>query len=115
MMHRFEYRGPRFSVDVPVQFFAQNATLEARCTEISKEGMRLEVGEPLRSNSPGTVSLSHQGRSLQFSVRVVHVGARSCGLEFVYGSEAEQFAVAHLVESLAQGQHRPGPILLKHS
>jgi hypothetical protein len=113
-MQRFEYRGARFSVDLPVQFTERNITLAGRCTEISKEGLKLELTAPLQSDSCGKVTMSHQGRTLEFRVRVVHAGAKQCGLEFIYSSEAEQTAVAHLVESLAVPQGRRGPIILRN-
>lgn len=114
-MQRFEYRVARFSVDLPVRFTERNIALAGRCTEISKEGLKVDLGEPLHSNSCGTLFISFQGRTLEFRVRVVHVGAQFCGLEFIYSSEAEQVELAHLVESLAVPQTRPGPVLLKNS
>jgi hypothetical protein len=100
IMQKFEYRGPRFSIDLPVQLTVQNATQAVRCTEISKEGMRVEFGQPLEPNSSGKVSMICEGQMLAFRVRVVHVGDTQAGLEFIYSSEAERNAVAHLVESL---------------
>lgn len=114
-MQRFEYRGARFAVDLPVQFADKERVLAGRCTEISKEGLRLDLGEPLQSDSRGTVSVSFQGRALEFCVRVVHVGVRHCGMEFIYSSKAEQMAVASLVESMAVANPRSRPVLLKHS
>jgi hypothetical protein len=114
-MQRFEYRGARFSVDLPVQFTERNTTRAGRCTEISKEGMKLELEEPLESNTCGKVFMCHQGRALEFRARVVHVGVKYCGLEFIYSSDMEQNEVAHLVESLAVPQTRRGPLLLKNS
>jgi PilZ domain len=115
IMQRFEYRGARFAVDLPVQFADKERVLAGRCTEISKEGLRLDLGEPLQSDSRGTVSVSFQGRALEFCVRVVHVGVRHCGMEFIYSSKAEQMAVASLVESMAVANPRSRPVLLKHS
>ena len=114
-MQRFEYRGARFSVDLPVQFTERDTTRAGRCTEISKEGLRLELEEPLQCDSCGKVFLCYQGRALEFRARVVHVGAKYCGLEFIYSSDAEQNAVAHLVESLAVPHSRRGPLMLKSS
>ena len=114
-MQRFEYRGARFSVNLPVQFTERNTTLAGRCTEISKEGLKLELGKPPQCDSCGMVSMCHQGRTLEFCARVVHVGAKDCGLEFIYASDAEQVEVANLVESLAVPQSRPRPMLLKNS
>ena len=113
-MQRFEYRVARFSVDLPVRFTERNIALAGRCTEISKEGLKVKLGEPLHSNSSGTLFISFPGRTLEFRVRVVHVGATYCGLEFIYSSEAEQIELAHLVESLAVPQTRSGPVLIKN-
>jgi hypothetical protein len=112
-MQKFEYRGARFAVDLPVRFAAGNRTLAGRCIEISKEGLKLDLGESLESDTRGKVFLSHQGRALEFCVRVVHVGAKFCGMEFIYSSDAEQIAVAHLVESLAVPQTARGLVLIK--
>jgi PilZ domain len=112
-MQKFEYRGARFAVDLPVRFTGGNRALAGRCIEMSKEGLKLDLEEPLESDSCGKVFLSHQGRTLEFYVRVVHVGAKYCGMEFIYSSDAEQLAVAHLVESLAIPQTARGLVLLK--
>jgi len=114
-MHRFQYRGARFPVDVFVEFTLRNATVVGRCTEISKEGMKLELREPVACDSSGKIAMNHLGRKIEFSVRVVHSALAHCGVEFLYGSESEQIAVAHLVESLVVPQNRRGPILLKTS
>jgi hypothetical protein len=114
-MQRFQYRGARFPVDVFVDFTVKNSTLAGRCTEISKEGMKLELRQPVARDSCGKVSMKFQGRKLEFSVRVVHSDPTNCGVEFLYASESEQIAIAHLVELLVVHENRRGPILLKIS
>jgi len=114
-MQRFEYRGARFSVDLPVQFIERDTKLAGRCTEISKEGLKLELGEPLESNACGKVFMYYRGQALELSVRVVHLGATYCGMEFIYASDTEQNAVAHLVASLAAPPSRRGPLMVKSS
>jgi hypothetical protein len=42
-MRQFEYRYPRFSVDLPAQFVVANEMLPARCVDISVMGMRLSL------------------------------------------------------------------------
>ena len=114
-MHTFQYRGARFPVDVFVEFTVKNTTFAGRCTEISKEGMKIELRQPVACDSNGKISMSYQGRKLEFSVRVVHSAFTNCGVEFLYGSESEQSVMAQLVESLVVPQSRRGPILLKTS
>jgi hypothetical protein len=111
-MHKFQYRAPRFAVDLPVRFNIQNSTLTGRCREISKEGMRLELRHPLPSDACGTVFLSYQDRVIELGARVAYTGATHGGLVFLYESERERSAVAQLVGSLANTQSRPGPVLL---
>jgi PilZ domain-containing protein len=101
-MQKFDYRYPRFSVDLPARFTTQGSTLTGRCKDISHEGMRLELPEPLPPNARGTVSVIHQGRSLELTVRVAH--AANGGIEFLYESDDEREAVAQLVTLLSRSR-----------
>jgi hypothetical protein len=109
-MQKFDYRYPRFSVDLPARFTTQRSTSVGRCKDISHDGMRLELPDPLPPDARGTVAISYQGRTLELSVRVAH--AANGGLEFLYESEGERKAVEHLVASLAGARSRPGPVLV---
>ena len=111
-MQKFDYRSPRFPVDLPVEFTVQEATLIARCIEISKEGIRLELQEPLPPNAFGTVSISYQGRTLHLNMRIAHVGETHSGMEFIYKSDSERNAVAHLITALSDSAGRRRPVLL---
>ncbi len=111
-MQKFEYRAPRFPVDLPVQFTVEDLALTGRCREISQEGMTLELRQPLTLNSSGTVSLNYREQTIQIRARVAHVAKTHCGLEFLCESETERSALAHLIASLTPAQSRPGPVLL---
>jgi hypothetical protein len=100
-MKRFEYRRPRISCDLPVELTVRDSTLSARCTQISKSGMKLEIGQPQEVNSFGKVSVSHQGRRLEVRVRFVHAEETHAGVDFIYLSADDQEAMANLVDSLA--------------
>jgi hypothetical protein len=113
-MQKFEYRGPRFHVDLPVRLKIQGSILIGHCTEISKEGITVVVDQPLASRSSGTVSLTYQGRTIDFGVRVAHVDGMHSGLEFIYSSGTEREAIAQLVDFLASQQNLPGPVLVKN-
>ena len=112
-MKKYQYRHPRFLVDLPVKFIAPNLTLAARCTEISEEGMRLELLQPLQSNTCGKVSLRHRDRTLEFNVRVASVGATHVGLEFICASSDERSQLTQLVASVAAPQKAPALLLLR--
>jgi hypothetical protein len=109
-MQKFDYRCPRFSVDLPARLTTQEGTLTGRCKDISHEGMRLELPEPPPSGARGTVMVSYQGRTLELGVRVAHAG--NGGLEFLYESDAERKAVEQLVAFAASSRSRIGPILV---
>jgi hypothetical protein len=111
-MQKFEYRTPRFSVDLPVQFIVDDLTFLGRCREISQEGMTLELREPLTTNTSGRASLTYREQVVEVRARVAHATESHAGLEFQYDSDAERGAVAHLIASLTTAQSRPGPVLL---
>ena len=106
-MQRFEYRQPRFPVDLPVQLSIAHETLAARCTDISTKGIRLNLTHTVVAGCYGTVSLRHQNQTIELKARVAHTGSEQSGLEFLYNSTVEQRAVAHLVASLKSPHHRP--------
>ena len=112
-MRRFDYRSPRFIVDFPVRFTAKDVASTGRCIEISKEGMSLELTQPLPPGIAGIVSMSYQDHAYQIEVRVAHAGLTHGGVEFVYRSESERVAIEQLVESLGSSRGRRTPALLK--
>jgi len=111
-MQKFDYRVPRFSVDLPVQITVDKSTLAGRCIEISKQGMRLELLQPLPPGTCGIASITYQDKTLELNVRVAHARETDGGMEFIYKSEKERSAVAHLVAALATPRNRLGPVLL---
>jgi hypothetical protein len=112
-MQKFEYRTPRYSVDLPVRFSTQNLTVTGRCKEISKDGLTLELSESLPTDSSGIVSISFQDHAVSLPARIVHPEGTRAGLEFHYASEVERNAVTRLIESLTNSTNPPRPILLK--
>ena len=106
-MQRFDYRSPRIPVDLPVRLTAENSTRIGRCRDISNEGMRLELRQPLPPDACGTVSMTFRNETLELNVRVAHAGATQHGMKFIYTSDSERNAVARLVASLATPQRQP--------
>jgi hypothetical protein len=107
-MQKFDYRSPRFAVDLPVQFASQEVSFAGRCRDISREGMLLELPEPVMPNACGVVSVFDSRHGLlELQVRVAHSEATLGGMKFVYRTDFERDAVAQLVASLATSQKRP--------
>jgi hypothetical protein len=111
-MRKFNYRVPRFPVDLPVRLTFHEATQAGRCTEISTEGMKIEVQEPLCPDTSGVVHIAYQDVTLDVTVRVAHSSASHDGVRFVYESDEQRDELTRLVEILAGPQHRPGPVAL---
>ncbi|MGP8258731.1 MAG: PilZ domain-containing protein [Acidobacteriaceae bacterium] len=111
-MQRFDYRSPRFPVDLPVRLTAENTTRLGRCRDISREGMRMELGQPLPPDACGTVSMTFQNQTLELNVRVAHAGATQDGMKFIYTSDSERNAVARLLASLTLPRDRRRPVLV---
>ena len=111
-MRKFDYRVPRFPVDLPVRLTLEESTQFGLCTEISTEGMKLEVREPLCVDAGGAVHIVFQNFSLDLPVRVAHCGTGCDGVQLVYGSDEERDEVIRFIALLAAAPRRPGPMLL---
>jgi hypothetical protein len=112
-MRKFDYRAPRFSVDLPIRLTFEDSMQDGRCREISTEGMKLELREPLCPNSCGKVRLNYQNFRLELPVRVAHSGASYDGVKFVYESDEQRDDVNRLVAVLAGPKQQSGPLLLR--
>jgi hypothetical protein len=112
-MQKFEYRTPRYKVDLPVLLILADARIPGRCREISKEGMTVEFREPLASDATGIVSLSYRNMALDLSICVAHSGKGADGLKFLFEKEQDRAAVERLVALLAGSTGQPGPVLVR--
>ena len=110
-MRKFDYRVPRFTIDLPVRLTLADSILFGRCVEISAEGMKLNLREPLTVDAPGVVHVSFASATLDLPVRIAHCGEECEGVQFVYGSDAERDQVISFIALIA-GSPRPGPTLL---
>jgi len=111
-MQKFQYRSPRFAVDIPVEFLFDQSTLPGTCRNISTNGMKLELPMPMPLGACGTLMLSCQQRTLYIGVRVAYSSDTHEGVEFLYQSDSERHAVARLIASLALPTDRPRQLFL---
>jgi len=112
-MQKFEYRTPRYKVDLPVLLIVAQTRIAGRCKEISKEGMTVEFREPLACDATGTVSLSYKNVVLDLCVSITHSGKGADGLKFLFETEDDKAAVERLVALLAGSTGQPGPVLVR--
>jgi hypothetical protein len=110
-MHTFKYRTPRYPMDVPVRLTLGDGSITGRCREISKEGMRLELEEPLSPNYAGTVSLRYEDLAVALPVQYAHSDPPQEGVRFAFVSDKQRHDVARLV-ALVAANSRPSAIVL---
>ncbi|HEX3892676.1 MAG TPA: PilZ domain-containing protein [Terracidiphilus sp.] len=112
-MRKFDYRAPRFSVDLPVCLTFDASMQHGRCIEISTEGMKLELRQPLAPDSCGTVAFNYQDFALELPVRVAHSGSYYDGVKFIYETEEQRDEINRLVARLTAPQHPSRPVLVR--
>jgi hypothetical protein len=112
-MHRFEYRAPRFAVDLQARFTAEDSSIAGRCREIGEGGMTLEHSSLLPQDSLGIVSVTYSGRNIEIQACVAHAGTGQCGLKFIYETEAERRDMALFVAFLAAARKSAGSMPAK--
>jgi len=112
-MKKFEYRTPRFQADLPVQFRLQNTSMEGRCIEIGKEGMKVKLAQPVARDVSGTISLEFHGLAIELRASVAHCESDHYGLRFLFESEKDRSAVERLVSLLSASSGQPGPVLVR--
>lgn len=111
-MRKFDYRSPRFCIDVPVTFMQGRSSQLGRCKEISEEGMKIELNEPFSLDSYMSAFLICEDLSLNLPVRVMHVGPDSSGVKFIYESRAQRERVSRVVASLTGQRFCSRPLLM---
>lgn len=112
-MHKFQYRSPRYTVDLPVRLSFGKGTIEGRCREISQEGMCLELEQPMEANDTGTASLRYEAMRVDVGVCVIRPGACDGGVKFVFESDQQRMEMAQLVALVAARSDQAGPPLMK--
>ena len=90
-----------------------DATQPGRCVEISTEGMKLVLPQPLVPDTSGTVRFAFQDFDLELPVRVAHSGASFDGVKFIYESEEQRDEINRLVARVSAPQHRARPVLVR--
>jgi hypothetical protein len=112
-MQKFKYRAPRYAVDFPVELSSGSSTLRGRCREISKDGMRVELSEPLPADFNGIASLTYQSLALKLRVEVAPASVERDGVKFLFETQKERAAIAQLVAVLAARAPGTGPMLVE--
>jgi hypothetical protein len=105
-LQKFDYRYPRFAVDLPARLTTQDSTRIGRCVDIGKEGLKLELDQSLLPDDCGTLSLFCRGHIFELRVRVAHAGASQGRMEFIYSCDSERAVVQDLLASLAKPSER---------
>jgi hypothetical protein len=112
-MQRFGYRNPRYPVDFPVRLTICLSVETVRCRNISVDGMKLQVREPLMPHTRGRVSFEFDEMSFDLCVRVAHCGSSWSGLKFLYESNDQKNAILELIARLSTAAGLVPPLIPK--
>lgn len=100
-MRNFDYRAPRFPVDLHVQLEVANVVQTGRCTEIGFGGMRLVSLDPPPADVTAIIQFNYRGMFLKIPARVVHQDAGGIGMQFLWKSDKQKEGVAQLIDLLS--------------
>ena len=103
-MRSFQYRAPRFRVDLPVHVTQGDSTQLTRCREISVNGMKLDLGEASFPFSCGFIQLGDGVSSPKIPFQVCSRAIDSIGVMFQNESSAQSEALCRLIASLSHRQ-----------
>lgn len=108
-MRKFDYRAPRFPVDLDIRVTTKDAVHVGRCTEISTEGMRFESIQPLGVDTFGVIEVTSQGTTLEIPARVIHCGNGCEGLQYLCASDEQRDEIVRFVDMLAESSSPSTP------
>lgn len=111
-MQKFQYRSPRYPVDLPVTLILEDTSVCGRCREISNDGMTVEFLHPVTRNSCGTLRIGRGDSFLEVQARVTRIGAENDGVKFLFESEKQRRALQRLVSLTVLPTVRSGPVLV---
>jgi hypothetical protein len=112
-MRNFQYRAPRFPVDLPVYLTQGDSTQLTRCREISVDGMKLDLMGASFPSSSGLIQLGDGVSSLKIPFRVHSRASDSIGVMFQNEPGEQCEALCRFVASLSQRQTCLSLVLLR--
>ena len=112
-MRKFEYRSPRYNVDLAVRLIVGGANVIGQCREISRDGLSAQFPEQISAGALGTLIIHYRDLSVEVRVRVAHTGPHSEGLKFLFRAEADRKAIDQLIAAIAVTSPKLQPVLVK--
>lgn len=104
-IYDFGYRAPRFRADFRLFLQIDNlhsALLDARCTDLSEDGLAVESRASLEVGAVVTLILTLPGTSIsrRIGARVTNCRVNRYGLAFIFSSQHEQSYIHEYLDSL---------------
>ncbi len=103
-IYNYGYRTPRFPVDFRLLLQTDDGLprlLDARCTNLSEDGLALELDESLELDAKVTLILTLPGKStsMRIAASVTNRRQDGYGLAFIFFSQAERKYVCDFLAS----------------
>jgi PilZ domain len=112
-MRRFQYRAPRFPVDLPVYMTQGDSTQLTRCREVSVDGMKLDLMGASFPHSSGFIQLGDGVSSLKIPFQVSSRAIDSICVMFQNESTEASEALSRFIASLSHRQTCLSLVVLK--
>src|SRR5271157_4821326 len=71
-MRKFQYRTPRYPLDLPVSFVVGDSTLLGKCQEIGNDGMKVVLQQQVPEGTCGTLTIRYKEVAVDLRVCVAH-------------------------------------------
>lgn len=103
-IHNYGYRTPRFEVDFRLLVQTDDRLprlLDARCINLSEDGLAVETSEPLELDANVTLILSLPGlsNSIRIAAKVSNFHQQGYGFAFIYSSPSERKYICDFLAS----------------
>jgi len=107
-LRKFDYRTPRFDLSLRVKILAPWGPIEARCCDLSEQGMGAELETGLMIGSEVSVVFwsAEDSHPVQVRARVSYAEGRRHGFVFLFTSAEERQAVTTYLTTLFPSHRR---------
>ncbi len=107
-LHAYTYRVPRFSLQVPVEFLVEEASIPGFSVDFSETGLQVRLARPVTPGGLGRLRLRLDGCMIEIEAEAVHCQLLDVGFRFRFSSAAEEQFIRILVKVLSKSVSRSG-------
>ena len=100
--HAYAYRVPRFSMQIPLEFWTGGVSIQGFSRDLSDTGLQGRLLVPVVPGARGRLQLRLDTCMVELQAEVVHSDFLDAGLRFCFSSAAEEQFIKTLVRILSR-------------